>query len=103
MAQGDSISGSVYITPEQGDYGYFIQPPIGEVWLITYFREDPYMDSNLTNGVVVYEEPGYREFEIEKDLGLLDNRENIRLFIDHNFFILLRGEHGFWWSGVQFK
>ena len=102
MAQGDSISGSVNISDEQGDYGYFIQPSMGEVWLITWFHADSYMSPRLTNGVVVYEEPGYREFEIAESITTLEDKE-IKLFIDHNFFIVLKGSHNFWWTGVQFK
>ena len=102
MAQGDSISGRVYITPEQGDYGYFIRPPIGEVWLITWFYGTAFI--YFTNGVVTYEEPGYREFEIEEYIQTeMENNPNIRFFIDYNFFILLRDYGDFAWSGVQFK
>jgi len=102
VAQGDSISGGVYIIGEQGDYGYFIQPPIGEVWLITWFTRSTYMYVNLTNGVVTYEEPGYREFEIWESINELANQQ-IKLFIDHNFFIVLNGSRDFTWSGIQFK
>jgi len=102
MAQGDSISGSVDITSEQGEYGYFIRPPIGEVWLITLFYGDVII--RLTNGVVTYEEPGYREFEFETYISsLMENNPDIRFFIDYNYFILLRGSGEFIWSGVQFK
>ena len=103
MAQGDSISG--VITSSFDGEKIFVRPPIGEVWLITYFNYSSYTYPYLSNGNILYEEPGYIEYDQQTVSPLKDN-ENIKLFIDYNYFLLVYFEYEgrqFWWTGIQFK
>jgi len=103
MAQGDSISGRI-VSSVDGEV-IFIRPPIGEVWLITYFNANSSVYVNLTNGDILYEEDGYIEYDTQ-GISSLGGNENIKLFIDHNYFLLIEFTYEgrqFWWTGIQFK
>ncbi len=97
MVQGDSIGGAIVGysgAPETVD----IIPPVGEVWLITYFNKDGY------GGVFLVDNITGDSINIK---GQLINKENIRLFISNNFFMritsMASATRFFIWNGVQFK
>ena len=103
MAQGDSISGMVYGT---NNAYWFVQPSVGQVWLITHL----FLDCGPT---------GYGGHD--GDVSLWDGVKSIsmlsvdnggkkqwegRLFINNKVYLKIFIEN-YWdlvsWSGVQFK
>ena len=93
MAQGDSISGTLKATASSQDWD--IRPPVGQVWLITFFKFFRVDDRvYLTNGA------------IENEITDLKSNPNIKIFINNNLFLRVFCSSSlsyFVWSGVQFK
>lgn len=115
MVAGDSISGygiipfGIYEGDKWLQGLFLIQPPVGEVWLITYFNTDA-SDMHLTDGGIYSEdkyETIYNGYE-EADISALKGNANIKLFISNSNFLMIENnsdyvDHYIQWSGVQFK
>ena len=95
MAQWDSIGGCI---PENtGIDTYDIIPPVGQVWLITYFQKGTYNTVwlvDVVNGGIL-------------NIDTMSDNPNIRLFISDKLYIRTTNMSGSnrWiiWNGVQFK
>lgn len=99
MAQGDSIGRAIPSKNEGGPEITFIRPPVGEVWLITYIWISTYTDLYMVdeiNGSEVFFD------RASESWGPRENEE-LKLFLNNNFYIRLEDNRGVYWSGVQFK
>jgi len=99
MAQGDNISGIIlHVANATED----IQPPVGQVWLITRIFHD---FSGKSVDLTLIDDVRGVSLNVEN----IPINTEIRLFLSNNYFLRITGAYGsttagyFQWSGVQFK